>query len=136
MRLAYDGGYRMSVEVTCVICERVFLVIPSREKSAKYCCYRCKQVGAGRAGGRVTGELKKLSSEGKAYTKTKGRHTHRVVMEQHIGRPLKSTEIVHHKDGNILNNNIENLELLNSQGDHVRSHIYEMLKKRKEKHGY
>jgi hypothetical protein len=37
---------------------------------------------------------------------------HRVVMENHIGRPLTSNEIVHHKDGNKMNNKIDNLELM------------------------
>lgn len=33
-------------------------------------------------------------------------------MEKHIGRPLLSTEAVHHIDGNKLNNKIENLMLM------------------------
>lgn len=36
---------------------------------------------------------------------------HRLVMEAHIGRALRSDEIVHHKDGNIWNNDIGNLEI-------------------------
>lgn len=36
---------------------------------------------------------------------------HRYVMEQALGRRLASTEIVHHVDGNKLNNALENLEL-------------------------
>lgn len=36
---------------------------------------------------------------------------HRYLLEQKLGRSLKKTEQIHHKDGNKLNNNISNLEL-------------------------
>lgn len=44
---------------------------------------------------------------------------HRHVMEQHLGRYLLPTEVVHHKDENPSNNHIENLELFSSQSAHV-----------------
>lgn len=40
-------------------------------------------------------------------------YEHRYVVEVEIGRPLYDTEIIHHKDGNKLNNNIDNLEITN-----------------------
>lgn len=38
---------------------------------------------------------------------------HRVIMENYIGRILTDNEIVHHKDHNKKNNDIDNLELMN-----------------------
>ncbi len=46
---------------------------------------------------------------------------HRYVMEQHLGRKLFTSEIVHHIDGNGLNNDISNLEVM-SQGTHRIGH--------------
>jgi hypothetical protein len=39
---------------------------------------------------------------------------HRWVMEKNIGRKLKPTEVIHHRDGNKRNNSIDNLELFSS----------------------
>ena len=46
---------------------------------------------------------------------------HRYVMEQKLGRSLKSFEHVHHKDGDKTNNNIANLELVDNV-EHNRQH--------------
>jgi hypothetical protein len=47
---------------------------------------------------------------------------HRLVMERHLGRKLLTSEIVRHKDGDGLNNFIENLEIMH-QSDHQREHL-------------
>lgn len=46
---------------------------------------------------------------------------HRYVYQCYIERELKDYEIVHHKDGDINNNNISNLELLNRK-EHMSKH--------------
>jgi hypothetical protein len=45
----------------------------------------------------------------------------RVIMENYLGRKLEDYEEVHHKDGNPLNNDIDNLEVLTKE-EHLRLH--------------
>ena len=60
--------------------------------------------------------------EGKTYTKTYSRHTHRVVAEEMLGRPLRPGEVVHHIDGDRRNNNPSNLKVFVSQKLHAEYH--------------
>lgn len=50
----------------------------------------------------------------------KYRKEHQVIAEQILGRSLYKTEVVHHIDGNKLNNNIENLDIINNDKEHHR----------------
>lgn len=52
-------------------------------------------------------------------------YEHRLVMSQKLGRPLGEEEIVHHINGDTLDNRIENLELIESNGKHISEHIPE-----------
>ena len=45
----------------------------------------------------------------------------RFLMEKYVGRPLLLNEDVHHKDGDVTNNNINNLEIV-KHGEHQKFH--------------
>ena len=54
---------------------------------------------------------------------------HRLVIEENIGRILLESEVVHHIDGNSLNNSLENLQLMTFT-EHCRLHTKDNVHKR------
>jgi len=48
---------------------------------------------------------------------------HRLVMEQKLGRYLDQSEVVHHVDGNRMNNSIENLVLFQTNAKHLKHEL-------------
>jgi len=63
----------------------------------------------------------KLTSDGHYLRTGMGRLLHRLVMEQHLGRKLLPTEVVHHKNGIGTDNRLENLELHENQSAHFKN---------------
>ena len=76
-----------------------------------------------------------IEIKSETYRKIHGRHIHRVIAEQMIGRPLIKGEIVHHIDGNKQNNDPANLQVM-TQSEHMRLHFADMMAARKKAHGY
>ena len=57
---------------------------------------------------------------------------HRFIMEKHLGRKLRKEEVVHHNNGIVNDNRIENLTLFANHSEHMKVHNHGFQKG----HGY
>lgn len=113
----------------CPVCGGPFYAA-KRSTKQRCCSHRCafKEIGdkvrsaASTPEARAkSGDARRDRGEGKGYRKRGGRHEHRVIMEEKLGRALIAGEIVHHGDHTKRNNAPGNLELTNRR-DHARYH--------------
>ena len=72
--------------------------------------------------GRQTSEVNPFGTRADVYLKRDGRHVHREVAVNVLGRPLEPGEVVHHEDRNKHNNDPHNLIVFISQEHHARHH--------------
>lgn len=130
----WKGG---PIKRNCLVCGEEFKCrrgVHNDPKRGKYCSRKCydKKQGTlrmekafGWKGGKshdVHGYVLVKVSE-HPHAKANGYvMEHRRVMEEHLGRYLEPTEVVHHIDFDKTNNCIENLQLFESASAHNKHH--------------
>ena len=63
----------------------------------------------------------KAARTGNGYVQTRAGLEHRVIIENHLGRPLVSDEHVHHQNGDKRDNRVNNLRVLTA-AEHTSLH--------------
>lgn len=116
--------YRSKKLAECVTCGKKFYPITQALKKGmgKYCSRKCQLNKKGRI--RQGKYWAILTNQGKYIKYTL---EHRLIMEKMIGRKLKSKELVHHINGNGLDNNINNLKII-TRDKHLQLHHADIIK--------
>lgn len=125
------------IGVACKNCSKTFLKRDYKSCAIKFCSRLCANLfNASKLSKNRKGNLNPMY--GKKPANYKGGHLtsdgyrcliinnrkvreHRYIMEKHLDRKLLDNEDVHHIDGNKINNNINNLQVI-EHGEHKRLH--------------
>jgi hypothetical protein len=89
--------------------------VTSKRKTQKFCsrdCYRLAKTNP------VIKNHRRIWHNGRRV------YEHRLVWELTTGETLKTTDIIHHKNENKLDNRFENLEKLEGRAAHLHAHNY------------
>ena len=115
-RKGYHGEKRLVT--TCLHCGAVITKTPFQAKRSRTQNFFCNLACS--AAHTRTGTINNQGYRAISFN-NKTLQEHRLVMEQHLGRKLLPDEDVHHKDGNRLNNALDNLQIVD-HGAHTRLH--------------
>ncbi len=110
----------------CLECKKHIEKIRRDGRKAKYCSHKCyaknrRRRGAYRPSVIISSYRYILMTEHPFSSKKGYVAEHRLVMEELLGRYLSSSEVVHHIDGDKLNNSPINLEVM-SNSQHISFH--------------
>jgi len=65
-----------------------------------------------------------IRADGRTIINQDRSYKYRKIMENHIGRPLTDNEVVHHRNHDVEDNRIENLQLM-TKSEHAKLHAEE-----------
>lgn len=132
-RRCYEIGKRKNYQFQCALCGKNMILTPRECRSGgrHYCSKRCAARSVNPLGSQ-TGIFSRTWKGGNFISKEGyrmvlipglGKYTteQKRIMEKRLGHPLQKDEVVHHLDGNKLNNDPENL-IICTRSEHPTIH--------------